>query len=126
MELSVSNWCSIVVMGAFGLSAFMYVVWQQAVRPMRVPRAEITRIADVLSKTYGNAAEEFAVIEEDRAWRYSRNFEQGKWWRVRAELRRRKEPWPTDAPDYPYSAPPGPDKARRVPAASGKPGSSPS
>lgn len=92
MELSVLSWCSIAVIGACGLSAFIYVIWQQAVRPMLVPRAEITRVADILSKTYGNAAEEFAVIEEDRAWRYSRNFEQGKWRRVRAELRRRKEP----------------------------------
>ncbi|MCZ4075000.1 hypothetical protein [Agrobacterium sp. LMR679] len=92
MELSVSSWSSIVVIGACGLSAFMYVIWQQAVRPMLVPRAEIKRIADILMKAYGNAAEELAVIEEDRAWRYSRNFEQGKWRRVRAELRRRKEP----------------------------------
>ncbi|WCK02419.1 hypothetical protein [Agrobacterium tumefaciens] len=91
MELSVSIWFSILVIGACGLSAFMYVIWEQAVRHILVPRAEITRIADVLSKTYGNAAEEFAVIEEDRAWRYSQNFEQGKWRRVRAELRRRKE-----------------------------------
>ena len=91
MELSVSSWFSITVIGACGLSAFMYVIWQQAVRPMLVPRAEITRIADVLSETYGSAAEAFAVIEEDRAWRYSQNFQQGKWRRARAELRRRNE-----------------------------------
>ena len=92
MELSASSLLLIGVIGACGLFALIYVTWQQAVRPMLVPRAEITRIADILSKTYGNAAEEFAGIEEDRAWRYSRNFEQGKWRRVRAELRRRKEP----------------------------------
>ncbi|WP_425292739.1 hypothetical protein [Agrobacterium tumefaciens] len=32
----------------------------------------------------------------------------------------------TNAPDYPYSAPPGPDKVLRARAASGKPASSPS
>lgn len=40
---------------------------------------------------YGPLAEEMAFIEEDRAWRYSEAFEQGKWHRVRRELWRRCE-----------------------------------
>jgi hypothetical protein len=38
---------------------------------------------------HGDAAERMAFVEEDRAWRYSDTFEQGKWRRVRRAMRRR-------------------------------------
>jgi len=37
---------------------------------------------------HGGRAAEMAFIEEDRAWRYSRPFEQGKWRRVRKRIER--------------------------------------
>ncbi|WP_404401855.1 hypothetical protein [Pelagibacterium halotolerans] len=44
---------------------------------------------DELIAKHGPRAEEMAYAEEDRAWRYSDIYEQGKWRRVRRELWRR-------------------------------------
>lgn len=74
---------------AFAAGVFISVEWQGRIRPMFIPRTEIERVADELTKTHGGRAEEFAAMEEDRAWRYSQNYEQGKWRRVRKELERR-------------------------------------
>lgn len=58
--------------------------------PLTIPRAEIKRLAALMIAQHGSEAEEMAVIKEDRArWR-SHTDEQGKWRRVRRELRRRK------------------------------------
>lgn len=84
-----SDQLSLLVFGAFVLSIFLWVEWQGRIRPLLIPRAEIERLADDLFDKHGDRAEEFAAIEEDRAWRYSQNFEQGKWRRVRKELERR-------------------------------------
>lgn len=77
------------VLSAFVLTAFLWVEWRGYIRPMFIPRAEIERMADELVEKHGERAEEMAFIEEDRAWRYSQTFEQGKWRRVRKELERR-------------------------------------
>lgn len=77
------------VFGAFVLAVFLSVEWQGRIRPLFIPHSEIERLADELVTAYGDRAEELAAIEEDRAWRYSQNFEQGKWRRVRKELERR-------------------------------------
>lgn len=82
---------SLIAFGAFVLAVFLGVTWESCIRPMLIANVEIKRIADELVKEHGERAAEIAFIEEDRAWRYSQNFEQGKWRRVRAELRRRKE-----------------------------------
>jgi hypothetical protein len=37
---------------------------------------------------HANRAEQMAFFQEDRAWRYSDSFEQGKWRRVRKEIER--------------------------------------
>ncbi len=78
--------------GAFVLIVFLWVKWESFIRPMFIPRVEIKRIIDELVQEHGERAEEIASMEEDRAWRCSRNFEQGKWRRVHQELRRRKAP----------------------------------
>ncbi|MCZ7479566.1 hypothetical protein [Rhizobium rhizogenes] len=81
----------LVAFGAFVLTVLLWVTWKSCIRPMFIVDVEIKRIADELVQQHGERAAEIALIEEDRAWRYSQNFEQGKWRRVRAELRRRKE-----------------------------------
>lgn len=63
--------------------SFLWVLWQGGVRPRLIPRAEIERLAAELIARHGDRAEEVAFIEEDRAWRYSDGFAQGKWRRVR-------------------------------------------
>ena len=68
--------------GAFVLAVLLWVEWQGRIRPLFIPRSEIERLADELVTAYGDRAEELAAIEEDRAWRYSQNFERGKWRRV--------------------------------------------
>jgi hypothetical protein len=63
-------------------------LWEFRIRPNRVPKAEIDRMADEVVAHYGSRAEEIAFIEEDRAWRYCHTYQQGIWRRVREELRR--------------------------------------
>lgn len=89
MELLTSSYAPLVGVAAFAGAVFLCVEWQGRIRPMLIPRAEIEQLADDVSDKHGERAEEFAAMEEDRAWRYSQNFEQGKWLRVRKELERR-------------------------------------
>jgi len=65
--------------------------WDIRIRPLFIPKAEIDAIVDELITKHGSRAEEIAYIKEDRAWRYSDIYEQGKWRRVRRELWRRFE-----------------------------------
>lgn len=89
MELLTSSYAPFIGIAAFAAGAFLSVEWHGRIRPMLIPRAEIEQLADDLFDKYGDCAEEFAAMEEDRAWRYSQNFEQGKWRRVGKELERR-------------------------------------
>lgn len=84
-----TDYLPFVAIAGFALAAFVSVEWQGRIRPMFIPRAEIKRMTDELLEKHGDCAEETAFIEEDRAWRYSQTFEQGKWRRVRKELERR-------------------------------------
>lgn len=88
-DFVISDYFPYVVFGAFLLAVFLWLQWHGRVRPMLIPRFEIERIADELIERHDDRAEEFAAMEEDRAWRYSNSFEQGKWKRVRNELERR-------------------------------------
>lgn len=63
--------------------------WDFRLRPLFIPKTEINAVVDELIAQYGPRAEEMAYTEEDRAWRYSNTYEQGKWRRVRRELWRR-------------------------------------
>ncbi len=82
---------SLIAFGTLVLTVLLWVTWESCIRPMCIVDMEIKRITDELVQEHGERAAEIALIEEDRAWRYSQNFEQGKWRRVRGELRRRKE-----------------------------------
>ena len=70
-------------------AALLWFLWEAVIRPRLLPSSEITALAEKLLAAHGTHAEEFAFIEEDHAWRRSEPFEQGKWRRVRRELRRR-------------------------------------
>lgn len=68
--------------------AFLWEFWEGRVRPRLVPASEIDALAAAMLARHGDRAEEMAFIEEDRAWRYSESFEQGKWRRVRKRIER--------------------------------------
>lgn len=89
MEFLTSSYAPLIGIAAFAVGAFLSVEWQGRIRPLLIRHAEIERLADELIDNHGDRAEEMAFIEEDRAWRYSQNFEQGKWRRVRKVLERR-------------------------------------
>lgn len=66
--------------------ALLFEFWEGWWKPLRIPTSEIEAAAHDLLIKYGNRAAEIAYIQEDRAWRYSDSFEQGKWRRVRRHL----------------------------------------
>jgi len=68
--------------------ALLWVLWQGTVRPRLIPRAEIDALAAKMVARHGPRAEDVASAEEEQAWRNSRPFEQGKWWRVRKRIER--------------------------------------
>jgi len=66
--------------------AFLWELWEGGIRPRFVARAEIDAMSASMLARHGDRAEEMAFIEEDRAWRYSESFQQGKWRRVRKRI----------------------------------------
>lgn len=63
--------------------SLVWVIWEGSIRPRLIPAAEIEADARRLLARWGDRAAEMAFIKEDRAWRYSETFEQGRWRRVR-------------------------------------------
>lgn len=68
--------------------SFVWVIWEGSIRPRLIPASEIEAEARRLLARWGDRAAEMAFIEEDRAWRYSETFEQGRWHRVRLMIDR--------------------------------------
>lgn len=66
--------------------ALLWELWEEAVRPWLISRAEIDALSKLMLARHGDKADKMAFIEEDRAWRYSESFEQGKWRRVRRRI----------------------------------------
>jgi hypothetical protein len=66
-------------------------LWRFRLKPLFIPKADIDRMVDALIAEHGERAEDVAMMEEDRAWRYSDTLKQGIWRRVRRELWRRYE-----------------------------------
>ena len=73
----------------FAFGVLCWFAYDHFIRPSLIPKAEIARLAEDLIERYGSLAEEIAATNEDRAWRYCDELEQGKWRRVRKELQRR-------------------------------------
>ena len=63
--------------------ALLWEIWEGVIRPRMIPQAEINTLAQEMIAKHGQRAARAAFIHEDRAWRYSDSFEQGKWRRVR-------------------------------------------
>jgi hypothetical protein len=68
--------------------ALIWVIWEGSIKPRIIPESAIKTLAIANIAQYGERAAEMAFIEEDRAWRYSDSFAQGKWRRVRQEIER--------------------------------------
>lgn len=68
--------------------SLVWVIWEGSIRPRLIPRSEIEEEARRYLARWGDRAAEMAFIEEDRAWRYSETFEQGRWHRVRLMIDR--------------------------------------
>src|ERR1041384_1972434 len=65
-------------------------LWSNVLLPLRIPRAEIERLAAELIARYGDEAEEVAFGEEYHAWRHSDGLGRGRWRRVRGGIERAK------------------------------------
>jgi hypothetical protein len=74
----------------FGLVG-LWQLWRFRLKPLFIPKADIDRMVDALIAEHGERAEDVAMMEEDRAWRYSDTLKQGIWRRVRRELWRRHD-----------------------------------
>jgi hypothetical protein len=68
--------------------SLLWELWEGSIRPLLVPRAEIDALSVAMLVRHADSAEQMAFIQEDRAWRYSDSFEQGKWRRVRKTIER--------------------------------------
>jgi hypothetical protein len=64
----------------------LWEIWDGVIRPRRIARDRIDALAAAMLAQHGDRAEEMALIQEDRAWRYSNSFEQGMWRRVRKRI----------------------------------------
>lgn len=79
----------VIALAAFPIwGTLLRIIWDVGVRPRLIPKAEIDAEAKAVLARWGERAAEMASIEEDRAWRYSDGFEQGRWHRVRVAIER--------------------------------------
>ena len=56
----------------------LWELWEGAVRPRLIRRDIIDRAAAAILAEHGDLAEQMTWIREDRAWRYSNSFKQGR------------------------------------------------
>jgi beta-galactosidase/beta-glucuronidase len=85
----ISGWVCIILGAAPIVLGIGWSVWELIIAPMLIPREEIVRIADQVMRDHPEDPQEWAFMEEHAAWFRSHTVEQGKWRRVRRELRRR-------------------------------------
>jgi hypothetical protein len=81
-------WVMVLVCTVPIFGSLVWVIWEGSIRLRLIPAAEIEAEARRLIDRWGDRAAEMAFIEEDRAWRYSETFEQGRWHRVRLMIDR--------------------------------------
>jgi hypothetical protein len=72
------------------ICAAIFTETQRWLLPLRIPAIEISRLADDLIAHFGPQTADIAALEQDRALHNSDPFEQGKWWRVEREIKRRR------------------------------------
>ncbi len=70
--------------------AAIFTETQRWLLPLRIPKVEISRLADELIANFGPRAANVAALEQDRALHHSDPYEQSKWRRVEREITRRQ------------------------------------
>lgn len=88
MDRDVVWWLIVGVCTAPIWVSLVLTIWQVFIHPRLIPVSEIEAEAHNLVSRWGDRAAEMAFIEEDRAWRYSESFEQGRWRRLRRMIDR--------------------------------------
>ncbi len=78
-------------MAAIPVAAVAYYVYENVVRPGRIPQEEIESLADEMERRHPDDPDDGAFVEEQAAWFRGDIHEQGRWHRVRKALRAR---WP--------------------------------
>lgn len=71
------------------VTAIVWSIVESAILPRLIPKAEIDALADDVMRRFPDDPEQAAFIEEHAAWFRSKIDEQGRWHRVRKEVRRR-------------------------------------
>jgi hypothetical protein len=99
MTFDIGQWAIVCACMSPIWGTLLWQTWNLSIWPRLIPAGNINALADNMIAKYGPRAEELAFIEEDRAWRYSETFEQGKWRRVRRELWRRYEAGEWEGPE---------------------------
>jgi hypothetical protein len=84
-----SEWIPAIIGLALIAVCIGWTLFELAIRPLLIPRAEIARLADELISRHRADAEYTAFVEEQCAWHRCETYEQGGWRRVRMEIRRR-------------------------------------
>ena len=88
MVWELGRWLIVAIFAFPMWGALLWVIWDVGIRPRLIPKAAIEAEAQAMLARWGERAAEMAFIEEDRAWRYSDGFEQGRWHRVRVAIER--------------------------------------
>ncbi|MCO5131825.1 MAG: hypothetical protein M9932_14885 [Xanthobacteraceae bacterium] len=86
---TILKWVAIGVAASPIIVGIGWSIVEASILPRFIPRSEIDGLADDIMRRRPNDAEEAAFIEEHAAWYRSQDYEQGKWRRVRKEIRRR-------------------------------------
>jgi len=78
------------VMAAIPMAALAYHLYENVVRPGRIPREEIEALADEMEQRHPDDPDDWAFVEEQAAWYRGDLHGQGRWHRVRKALRTRR------------------------------------
>ncbi len=81
-------WVLIVICTAPIWGTLIWFLNELHIRPLLIAKSEIERLADELRRSHPADPAEAAFTEEQNAWHRSETYEQGKWRRVRRQLRR--------------------------------------
>jgi hypothetical protein len=87
------SWLLLIFFGSQALifiGLVLWVIWNDAIKPRRIPADDIARVADDIIASYPDPELE-AFARHERAWYDSDGAEQTYWYRVRKAVRRRLE-----------------------------------
>lgn len=81
-------WVLMIVCTAPAWGTLIWFLNELYIRPQLLPKAEIEHLADELRLSHPADPVEAAFVEELNAWHRSETYEQGKWRRIRRQLKR--------------------------------------